>query len=211
MNTNETINACGCSGGKKCCATIVKNYYGGGCYSNGTDSTGGNGDGHSPYIGENGNWFEWSVEANDFIDTGIHAGGHDILITGKETLANKLMDGKPVYQMLIDCAETPLCASNGVATAKQITVNVDHPDIIWVQSAHLFSSSGLVLALPWIFTNPVNNPSNYVPRRAGVNIGGKTTNTCLLEISNSSITGNNSNITAIIQYTKTTDPAIPAI
>jgi len=30
---------------------------------------------HVPYIGENGNWFEWSVAQNDYVDTGVSATG----------------------------------------------------------------------------------------------------------------------------------------
>ena len=36
---------------------------------------GGGSDGHSPYIGENGNWFEWSSEEGDYVDTEIAAQG----------------------------------------------------------------------------------------------------------------------------------------
>lgn len=32
-------------------------------------------DGHSPYIGENGNWYEWSYTEDDYVDTGIQAHG----------------------------------------------------------------------------------------------------------------------------------------
>jgi len=31
--------------------------------------------GYSPYIGDNGNWYEWSVEALKYVDTGIYAHG----------------------------------------------------------------------------------------------------------------------------------------
>ena len=32
-------------------------------------------DGHSPYIGENGNWYQWSHTEEDYVDTGIKADG----------------------------------------------------------------------------------------------------------------------------------------
>lgn len=73
MNTNATINNCGCAGEKKHCAPVVNQFYCSCC-----DGCEGNYNGsnvHSPYIGENGNWFEWSAETNDFIDTGVHAEG----------------------------------------------------------------------------------------------------------------------------------------
>lgn len=31
--------------------------------------------GNNPYIGDNGNWYEWSDEALEYIDTGIYAQG----------------------------------------------------------------------------------------------------------------------------------------
>ena len=31
--------------------------------------------GHTPYIGENGNWWEWDNESEQFVDTGVSAGG----------------------------------------------------------------------------------------------------------------------------------------
>ncbi len=34
-------------------------------------------DGHSPYIGENGNWFEWDAEKKSYVDTGLKAAGKD--------------------------------------------------------------------------------------------------------------------------------------
>jgi hypothetical protein len=32
-------------------------------------------DGHSPYIGENGNWWQWNDAVNDYVDTGVSAKG----------------------------------------------------------------------------------------------------------------------------------------
>lgn len=34
-------------------------------------------DGHSPYIGENGNWWQWNETVGDFVDTGVRAKGVD--------------------------------------------------------------------------------------------------------------------------------------
>ena len=34
-------------------------------------------DGHSPYIGENGNWWQWNDIIGDFVDTGVSAKGVD--------------------------------------------------------------------------------------------------------------------------------------
>lgn len=34
-------------------------------------------DGHSPYIGENGNWWQWNETVGDFVDTGVSAKGVD--------------------------------------------------------------------------------------------------------------------------------------
>lgn len=75
MGTNEHCKNmdCTCCEDKKCGTTIIKQYYGYGCGDDGTDSAGGNG--HSHYIGENGNWFEWSNDINDFVDTGVQAQG----------------------------------------------------------------------------------------------------------------------------------------
>lgn len=38
---------------------------------------GGGGNGHSPYIGDNGNWFEWDDDTKQFVDTGTKAQGED--------------------------------------------------------------------------------------------------------------------------------------
>lgn len=75
MSTNERCENMRhiCCDEKKLGPTI--NYYGCGCCSNGVSNADGNGYDHSPYIDENGNWLEWSVEANDFVDTGIRAEG----------------------------------------------------------------------------------------------------------------------------------------
>lgn len=35
------------------------------------------GSGHSPHIGDNGNWFEWDADSNQYVDTGIKAQGED--------------------------------------------------------------------------------------------------------------------------------------
>ena len=32
--------------------------------------------GKSPYIGDNGNWYEWDSDSGEYIDTGIMAEGH---------------------------------------------------------------------------------------------------------------------------------------
>lgn len=37
--------------------------------------SGGGGNGHSPYIGDNGNWFEWDDTTQQFVDTGTKAQG----------------------------------------------------------------------------------------------------------------------------------------
>lgn len=55
-----------------------------------------NSNGHSPYIGENGNWFEWSVEANDFVDTGVRAEG----LQGEN--GQNGTDGKSAYEIAVE-------------------------------------------------------------------------------------------------------------
>lgn len=256
MNSNETTNTCSCSEERQCGPTIIKQYYGCGCSSKNIDSTGGNGNG--PYIGENGNWFEWSAEANDFVDTGVHAEGpqgaqgpqglqgiqgqkgdsgksayeiavthgfsgteaewlaslksetyYNVLITGKETVTNKFLNGKPVYQMHIDCGKNPQCVTDGVNITKDININIDYLDIIWVQSSHAIFSNGMVLPLPWVAGVAVNNPNNYIPRRNTTYILSKTANACTLQTGNSASNNNDANVTAIIQYTKTSDIAMP--
>lgn len=281
MDDNKTINDCKHEGenNKKCCASIVNNYY---CCSEGENccnsSTGGNG--HSPYIGENGNWYEWSIEANDFVDTGVQAEGtqgekgdiglqgpqgeqgtqgskgdtgaqgskgdtgaqgpkgsngksayeiavdngfvgteskwleslkvdsyRDILITGKETLTNKLLNGKPVYQMLVDCGTIPKCVTDGVDVYKDSTIDVEHIDTIWIQFANAISSDGLIFSLPWTAGYAVNNPNNYIPRP--IIIVRATANSHAFRLSNSVLSLNDLNVTAIIQYTKTTDTVVP--
>lgn len=44
-------------------------------------------DGHSPYVGDNNNWWEWNNETLAFEDTGINAEGED---------------GKDAYQSYLD-------------------------------------------------------------------------------------------------------------
>lgn len=39
------------------------------------DGAGGGSDGHSPYIGENGNWFEYNDSTGEYVDTEVHAQG----------------------------------------------------------------------------------------------------------------------------------------
>lgn len=45
------------------------------------------GSGHSPRIGDNGNWFEWDADSNQYVDTGVQANGKD----GKSGLLNVLV------------------------------------------------------------------------------------------------------------------------
>lgn len=37
--------------------------------------------GHSPVIGDNGNWYEWDNELQQMVDTGVQAEGKDYVIT----------------------------------------------------------------------------------------------------------------------------------
>lgn len=41
-------------------------------------------DGHSPYIGENGNWYAWSTSQNQFVDTQVKAEGEDYNLTQQD-------------------------------------------------------------------------------------------------------------------------------
>ena len=41
-------------------------------------------DGHSPYIGQNGNWYAWSTSKNQFVDTQVKAEGEDYNLTQQD-------------------------------------------------------------------------------------------------------------------------------
>ena len=56
-------------------------------------------DGHSPYIGNNGNWYAWSTAQNQYVDTEVKAQGEDgddyvLTQQDKEDIAS-LVDGLP--------------------------------------------------------------------------------------------------------------------
>ena len=48
----------------------------------------------TPYIGENGNWYEWDMETQTFIDTGIKSVGKDGYTPQKDI---DYFDGDPGY------------------------------------------------------------------------------------------------------------------
>ena len=56
-------------------------------YNPDTPNNGDYTNGHSPYIGENGNWFEWSDLNQEYIDTGVMASG-----VGDDSVLYKIID-----------------------------------------------------------------------------------------------------------------------
>ena len=90
-------------------------------------------DGHSPYIGENGNWYQWSHTEEDYVDTGIKADGATFTpavtdVSGDITLSwtNDREKTNPTPVILNEGVPEAVLAANGAAsTANTAADNAD--------------------------------------------------------------------------------------
>jgi hypothetical protein len=125
-------------------------------------------DGHSPYIGDNGNWYTWNTNTNAFVDTGVPAAGGgsggveqfdsaaDFPATGNPEVIYVAKDTDTAYRWDTDTTDYVEMAGGGSGDVAKISLGAvtDEPvsemkDIITADGWFMFGDLGS----SWIFDN----------------------------------------------------------
>ena len=86
-------------------------------------------DGKSPYVGENGNWWEWNDQIGDYVDTGMKATGTNFVPMGfwKSNLVySKTTLGVPMVKVLLGAGPTYTVYTLQVESSKTGVENSPH-------------------------------------------------------------------------------------
>ena len=77
-------------------------------------------DGHSPYIGENGNWYQWSHTEEDYVDTGVQAHG----VTFDQLTPEQILELQaPAIKAAEDVAELEIIIAAAISDCEEVVAS----------------------------------------------------------------------------------------